>query len=459
VTGGGRLVDLLDPEGVAERLDRAGLPERRAAKLSGQSRACAEALRRLGIPAEAPAHAFFVPGRIEVLGKHTDYAGGRSLLAAATRGFVAVAVPGAGHRVHVLDVPRDETVAFDLDPELEPAAGWANYPMTAARRLARNFPAARAGAAIALTSDLPPAAGMSSSSAFVVATFLTLAAVNRLAEDARYRGAIHTPEDLAGYLAAVENGQDFRTLLGDVGVGTRGGSEDHTAMLCGQPGRLVQYAFAPVRFERAIPVPAGHRFVIAASGVRAEKTGAARERYNRAAELTRVAAALWRAETGRAEPTIGAVLDAAPDAVGRLRTILSTARGTRFGPDALVARLDQFVAEHRDIIPAAGDALERGDLLAFGTLVDRSQSLAERLLGNQIEETVHLARSAREAGAVAASAFGAGFGGSVWALVADAAADSFVERWRADYATRFPAHGGASLFFQTDAGPPALRML
>jgi hypothetical protein len=47
----------------------------------------------------------------------------------------------------------------------------------------------------------------------------------------------------------------------------------------------------------------------------------------------------------------------------------------------------------------------------------------------------------------------------VWALVADAAADSFVERWRADYATRFPAHGGASLFFQTDAGPPALRML
>jgi galactokinase len=153
------------------------------------------------------------------------------------------------------------------------------------------------------------------------------------------------------------------------------------------------------------------------------------------------------------------VLDADPDAVGRLRTILSAARDTRFGADALVARLDQFVAEHRDIVPAAGDALARGELFAFGTLVDRSQLLAERLLGNQIEETVHLARSARETGAVAASAFGAGFGGSVWALVADAAADGFLERWRADYATRFPAHVGGASFFQTDAGPPALRLL
>jgi galactokinase len=230
-------------------------------------------------------------------------------------------------------------------------------------------------------------------------------------------------------------------------------------MLCGQPGRLVQYAFAPVRFERAVPLPPGHRFVVAASGVHAEKTGAARERYNRAAELTRVAAALWRAETGRAEPTIGAVLDADPDAVGRLRAVLSAARGTRFGPDALVARLDQFVAEHRDIVPAAGDALERGDLFAFGALVDRSQSLAERLLGNQIDETVHLARSARDAGAAAASAFGAGFGGSVWALVTDAAADGFLERWRADYAARFPSHARGASFFQTDAGPPALQLL
>ena len=59
-------------------------------------------------------------------------------------------------------------------------------------------------------------------------------------------------------------------------------------------------------------------------------------------------------------------------------------------------------------------------MAAFGDLVDRSQQLAERRLGNQVPETIELARSARELGARAASAFGAGFGGSVWALVSRA---------------------------------------
>jgi len=49
----------------------------------------------------------------------------------------------------------------------------------------------------------------------------------------------------------------------------------------------------------------------------------------------------------------------------------------------------------------------------IGVLIDRSQDGAERLLGNQVPETIALARLARDLGAVAASAFGAGFGGSV----------------------------------------------
>ncbi len=50
-------------------------------------------------------------------------------------------------------------------------------------------------------------------------------------------------------------------------------------------------------------------------------------------------------------------------------------------------------------------------------MAERSQEAAERWLGNQIPETIALARLARHVGATAASAFGAGFGGSVWALV------------------------------------------
>src|SRR6185503_1357560 len=180
-------------------------------------------------------------------------------------------------------------------------------------------------------SDLPAAAGMSSSSAFIIATFFALAGANDLTRSVRYREAMRTSEDLAGYLATIENGQDFGFLRGDRGVGTHGGSEDHTAILCAQPGHLVQYAFAPVRLERAIPLPQGYAFVIGVSGVHAEKTGAARERYNEAAETMRAAAELWRAGTGGSEATIGAVLEG-DSAADKLKAILSAAPSGRFEP-------------------------------------------------------------------------------------------------------------------------------
>ena len=66
-----------------------------------------------------------------------------------------------------------------------------------------------------------------------------------------------------------------------------------------------------------------------------------------------------------------------------------------------------------------------------------------------------LARSAREHGAVAASAFGAGFGGAVWAMVRTADADAFVEAWRAEYLARFPHRADHALWLVTRPGGPA----
>jgi len=154
---------------------------------------------------------------------------------------------------------------------------------------------------------------------------------------------------------------------------------------------------------------------------------------------------------------MGQARDGGRGAVARLRAVVAAA-GDRDAPaDVLLARLDQFIAETRVIIPAAADALAAGDLAAFGSAVDRSQALAERALGNQVEETVFLARSARELGAAAASAFGAGFGGSVWALVGEADAARFLDAWRAAYVERFPARAADARFLTTRAGPPALR--
>src|SRR5690625_7071098 len=106
--------------------------------------------------------------------------------------------------------------------------------------------------------------------------------------------------------------------------------------------------------------------------------------------------------------------------------------------DYLGGRLTQFLEESGRIIPAASEALEQEDLEGFGALVDQSQRGAETGLCNQVDETIALQRIARELGAHAASAFGAGFGGSVWALVPEQEAGAFAERWAAHYQRAHP---------------------
>ena len=402
-------------------------------------------------------HWLFVPGRIEFLGKHTDYAGGRSLVCAVERGICAVVAPRADATLSVTDTDHlaQERIAFELDPDLKPAHGhWSNYPMTVARRVARNFGGPLRGADVALASDLPRAAGMSSSSALVVATFLALSQVNELRLRPEYAANIRMREDLAGYLGCIENGGTFGTLAGDHGVGTFGGSEDHTAIVCGRAGALGQYRYSPVTHERDVPLPRELVFAVGVSGVAAEKTGAARERYNRASRLASQVLQRWHARTGRNDATLAAALRSAPGAADDLRAMLHQlpADETR----DLLNRFDHFAAESEVIVPAAGDALIAGDLPRLGELVHESQSLAERLLGNQVPETVELVRLARACGAVAASAFGAGFGGSVWALVDDAGANAFLAAWRDAYVRAFPRRAEASAFFTSRPGPAAI---
>jgi galactokinase len=448
-----------------ERLRSAGMSQRSAARHAAQLAMLTASLRELGATAVDHAARYWVPGRIEVLGKHTDYAGGRSLLCAVERGFTMVAAPRSDARLRILDLRLMELAESEIGPEMSaPARHWSTYPFTVARRMARDFPTLGRvrGADIVFFSDLPRAAGVSSSSALVVATFLALAEVNDLSSLPEFVEHIGDNEHLAGYLGAVENGWSFGHLAGDTGVGTLGGSEDHTAILCGRPDELVQYTFRPVHFERAVPVPAGHTFAVGVSGVRAEKTGAARERYNRASRSMSVIAEIWRRATGRDEATAAAVIASSPTALDELRAVITSADTSETGltPQQLLARLDHFVVESTELIPAASDALAHHDLIAFGDIVNRSQARAERLLENQIDETVALARSARELGAVAASAFGAGFGGSVWALVRSDTADDFLRRWERHHRERFPsaAPGDDESFFVTNAGPSAIRI-
>jgi galactokinase len=453
------LGELTCAETLESRLVAAGLGGPATAEKVKRFDRSARTLIERGLSAETPARAFFVPGRIEVLGKHTDYCGGRSILSVVERGFNVVIVPRTDPVVRMTDVGLGETIVFAVDHELQPELGqWSNYPMTAARRIARNFADTLVGGEIAFASDLPVAAGMSSSSALIVATFLALSAVNRLDQLEPYRQNISNREDLASYLGTVENGQSFGFLAGDKGVGTFGGSEDHTAMLCSQARAIQQYAYCPIRFERTLALPDDWVFGIASSGIAAKKTDEAREKYNLASRLASGAAELWRNVTGRDDIHLAAAIESSDDAAERMLNILKKSQHPEFSPQQLVDRFQHFYNENYQIIPAAGDALAEGNTKRFGELVDQSQEFTDTLLHNQVPETIFLANSARAVGAVAASAFGAGFGGSVWALFRSADAGSMLGEWSQRYAKRYPDYADKSVFFLSEAGTAAFEI-
>ncbi len=383
----------------------------------------------------------FIPGRIEILGKHTDYCGGSSIVCATERGFHADVEP-RDDRVLMLD-NRDsgETVAVDLRSPKASQGHWANYAVEVVRRVAANFcERPLKGVTVHFHSDLPKAAGLSSSSALMIMIFAGLDGLSGLSETPAFRENVRSELDLAEYLACVENGRTFRNLAGAAGVGTFGGSQDHAAILLGKPDTLSRFAFSPLRAEGDLAFPDDLVLAVASSGVTARKTGSALESYNR---LSRMAADITTATGGRS-------LAATIDELG-IDAVRNRIRGGSFAflTQELLDRLEQFWVENYQIIPAVSELLSAGRTREIGELVDLSQQNAERLLGNQIDETIGLARTAREIGAVAASAFGAGFGGSVYAIVDRADAERFVVEWKRLYLERSPQHRTSCEFFTT----------
>lgn len=399
--------------------------------------------------------AWFVPGRIEIFGKHTDYAGGRSLVAAVPRGFAVVASPRSDGLVQVADARYGGRVTVDPHDHDREFEGWHRYVAVVARRLALNFPGAPIGVDIAIASDLPRAAGVSSSSAFVVGLATVMIERGRLRERPEWTATIRSTEDLAGYLGAVENGLTFGALASASGVGTHGGSEDHTAILTCQGGRVSAYAYVPVTHQGDAAMPSDWRFLVLPSGVEADKAGSARDRYNRASLATRALVDVWT-QAGEPGATLAAALASGPHAEDRLRRLIAASTHVSFSADDLSVRLSHFTAEDARV-PAALSAFQDEDADRLGELSAASQLDADRWLGNQIAETRDLVAIARENGAFAATSFGAGFGGSVWALVTAAHATHVAERAVAQYRLRYPTREKLD-WFVARPGPALLPL-
>lgn len=399
---------------------------------------------------------YVVPGRVELVGKHVDYGGGRSLTCAVDLAVRAAARPISERVLRVQLSGSRDWVRVPLATTAQPTRSqWSTYAAAVARRLGRDFPEAVGGVEVRLSSDLPRSAGLSSSTALTIALARAVIDATGLAANAGFAEFANSPIRFAEYVAAIETGAACGSFAADEGVGVRGGAQDHVAILCARAGMVGQFSYIPAREEGWAPWPEDNALVIGVSGVRASKTDNARAAYNRAADAVRWLVRQWNGLTYRNDATLADALASGPDAGTRLHAIGADARGAPVSASYLTTRLAQFREECEVIVPGVADALRAGDLPRVGALVDRSQALAERALENQVPETIHLARSARELGAVAASAFGAGFGGAVWAMVPSERASDFANQWRESFAAAFPGRGAGARVLVTAPSAPA----
>ena len=354
-------------------------PRRRAA------RAFAE---RFGGRPEAVA---FAPGRINLIGEHVDYCGLPVLPAALPQGIALAfrSAPRARIRCRSTGSGYGETQVGLADPA---PSGFGRYLSAAAAGLRSGGwigPGARGFGGV-LASNLPPASGLSSSSALVVAAALAMLAVN-----GRLRaGAALSREDqrrLAGDLAEAEHG-----------VAIRGGAMDQSVCLGAAPGHALFIEFKPPRWTQ-VPVARRFSFLAAFSGRRADKGGAAGVLFNR--RVRQAEEAISRVQRLLADRS------GLPALLRRHGTAALREAGRRL-PPSLDRRFRHLVTE-ADRTRLARLALERGEPTKLGALLDASHESLRRDYEVSTAELDALVRTARDAGAPGARLTGAGLGGSV----------------------------------------------
>ena len=387
------------------------------------------------------------PGRVNLIGEHTDY-NGLPVLPIAIDRDVRVAFQVTDEAVVRLDSPSAGFAPFEfrLDRPIEAAdqGDWSNYVRAAARGLLEHRVRLERGVEGTVAGDVPIASGLSSSSALVVASALALLKANAV-EVGRDAGPAPTLSrlELAALMARAER---F--------VGLKGGGMDQAACLHGVADHALLIDFDPLRVT-PVPVPEGWRWVVASSLVLAEKSGGAREAYNerarqcrealavvggvtavepavaerasRAGEYThthRDLVAVERASRPRSNGVTRRTADAAPGAptyrdlvaVDDLDGLLRHAR--RVLAPVLFRRFRHVVTEGQRV-ELAERAMRDGDMLRFGDLMVRSHESLRDDYEVSTGELDAIVTVALEAGAAGARLTGAGFGGCAVALCDD----------------------------------------
>ena len=326
---------------------------------------------------------FRAPGRVNLMGDHTDYNEGFVLPIAIELECVASGAPGGDRvRLRSLDLPADVDVAADGSNEpasVEPS--WGRYVAGVVRALARRGrePVGFEGV---LASSVPAGSGLSSSAALELAVALALADAG---------GLVLTPRELA--LACQEAERSAR--------GVPSGVMDQMASAAGREGHALLLDCRTLDVEH-VPVDAALGFVVVHSGL---PRSLERTAYTERADATRDLAATLGLRSLRD----ATAADVADDPLGR------------------------HVVSENERVHEARDALADGDGARLGAIFEASHASLRDDYRVSTPELDALVRALVAAGAHGARLTGAGFGGAVVAVCAAGAEEEIAERAEAAY--------------------------
>jgi galactokinase len=308
----------------------------------------------------------FGPGRVNLIGEHTDYNDGLALPFAIDRGVTVTAEPLAGGRIEARAADLGEEDAFALG-ETKRSEGWRAFVRGVAGEL-QTAGHELHGARLTIEGNLPRGSGLSSSAA--LSTALCLALLGREPPD---RVA------LAKLCSRVENEW----------VGAATGLLDQLAALCAQPGHAIRIDFRSLELEQ-VPLDLGDwQLVTLESGAEHEHAGGG---YNERRAECRAACEALGIES----------LRDADDFEGL--------------PEPLDRRVRHVVSENARV-GAVTTALREHDLETVGALLDASHASLRDDYEVSVPEVETAVHRLKQAGAAGARIVGGGFGGSVLALL------------------------------------------
>ncbi|MGH2914730.1 MAG: galactokinase [Solirubrobacteraceae bacterium] len=315
----------------------------------------------------------FAPGRVNLIGEHTDYNGGLALPFAIDRGVTVRGAVSGGLTVHVHATDLGAHDAFDLGRP-QPTEGWRAFARGAVAEL-RAAGAPLVGSRLEISGTVPSGAGLSSSAALEVALCLALLALCDTPPPDR--------QELARLCSRIENEW----------VGAPTGLLDQLASLYGEADRALLIDF---RSLRVTPVPLllpDCRLVALHSGERHTNAAGDGGYATRRDECARACEALGVATLSEA-----------------------TESGAEQLPEPLRSRTLHVTGENERVHQAAA-ALQAGDAARVGALLDASHASLRDLFEVSTPAVERAVQTLRSAGALGARLIGGGFGGHVLGLL------------------------------------------